>query len=328
MKTLPLLSLLLVSLAVGPLRAAEVSIPPLPNAAEAMAVGFGPTIAADAKVTKLAGGFKFTEGATTAANGDVYFIDQDNNRIHKWSITDNKVSIFLEPSNRANGQYFDSKGTLVSCCDEKNELWSIAPDGSHTVLISSAGFEGHPLDGPNDVWIRPDGGLYVTDPCYIRSWWDPSVKRPAQPVRAVYYLSPDHQELKRVAQDFAMPNGIAGTPDGKTLYVADIDGNKTFGFDIQPDGSLTNRRLICNLGSDGMTIDNQGHLYMSAASRGLNQGLSVVEISTGKLVGFVPMPEQPANMAFGGKNHDTLYLTARTGFYMLPTKVKGGNAAK
>ena len=93
-------------------------------------------------------------------------MDQDNNRIHKWSVADQTLSIFLEPSHRSNGQYFDAKGNLIACCDERNELWSIAPDGSHTVLISYAGFEGHPLDGPNDVWVRPDGGLYVTDPCY------------------------------------------------------------------------------------------------------------------------------------------------------------------
>jgi gluconolactonase len=332
MKILQHLALLLVSFAAWPLLAAEpatmpASLPPLATAAEARAIGFGPTIAADATVTKLGGGYGFTEGATTAANGDVFFVDQDNNRIHHWSAADNKITIFLEPSGRANGQYFDRKGNLVSCADEKNELWSIAPNGKHTVLISSAGYQGKPLDGPNDVWIRPDGGLYVTDPFYSRKWWDPSVARPAQSVRAVYYLAPGGKELKRVAEGFQMPNGIVGTPDGKTLYVADIDGNKIYAYDIQPDGSLPNRRLICNYGSDGMTLDNQGNIYLSANMRGIT-GVSIIEIKTGKLVGFVTVPQQPANMAFGGKNHDQLFLTARTGFYMIQTKVKGANPAK
>ena len=123
-----------------------------------------------------------------------------------------------------------------------------------------------------------------------------------------------------------MPNGIIGTPDGKTLYVADIDGQKTYGFDIQPDGTLTHRRLICNLGSDGMTIDNQGHLYKSANIR--VNWVAIEEEATGKMIGFIPLPQQPANMCFGGKNHDTLYIAARTGFYSIPTKVKGGNPAK
>src|SRR6185369_9551934 len=96
----------------------------------------------------------------------------------------------------------DAKGNLIACADEKNELWSITPDGKHTVLISSAGYEGKPLDGPNDVWVRPDGGLYVTDPIYNRQWWDPAVARPAQTIRSVYYLGPDRKELKRVAADF------------------------------------------------------------------------------------------------------------------------------
>ena len=349
MKTLPSLPLLFAAFAILPLRSADQpaapatpatqatpampatpdtpAVPPMATAAAARALGFGPTIAADAKVTKLAGGFGFTEGVTTAPNGDVFFVDQNNNRIHRWSVAEGKLSVFLEPSGRANGQYFDAKGNLISCCDEKNELWSITPDGQHTVLVTAAGYQGKPLDGPNDVWVRPDGGLYLTDPVYKRTWWDQSVPRPAQSVRAVYYLAPDRKELKRVAEDFRMPNGIIGTPDGKTLYVSDISGGKTFGFDIEPDGALTHRRLVCNYGSDGMTMDDHGHFYMSANLRGAS-GVSIVEIKTGLLVGYVPVPEQPANMAFGGKDHDQLFMAARTGFYTIPTKVRGANPAK
>ena len=122
------------------------------------------------------------------------------------------------------------------------------------------------------------------------------------------------------------PNGIIGTPDGKTLYVANIDGREIWAFDVQTDGSLTNKKLICNFGSDGMTLDNQGNLYLSAGGR--SSGVTVVSTKTGQQIGFIPVPENPANMCFGGVDHSTLYLTARTGFYSIPTKVKGASLVK
>jgi gluconolactonase len=98
-----------------------------------------------------------------------------------------------------------------------------------------------------------DGGLYFTDPFYKRPYWQ---RGPAeQEVQAVYYLAPDHKTLTRVAADLQQPNGLIGTPDGKTLYVADIGANKTFAYDIRPNGALANKRLFCSLGSDGMTLD-------------------------------------------------------------------------
>lgn len=324
--------------------AAEPPAAPTPD--EVRAMSLPPTVAPDAKVTQLASGFMFTEGAATAPNGDVYFVDQPNNKILKWDVTAGALTTFLHPSGYANGQYFDAKGNLISCADEKNELWSITPDGQHTVLLSS--FEGKLLDGPNDVWVRPDGGIYITDPIYRRTWWDQSVTRPSQPVRAVYFFNPRDKSIKRVAE-MTMPNGIIGTPDGKTLYVADINARKTWGYDIQADGTLTHTRLVCNFGSDGMTIDNRGNLYLSAnigggpgggkgkgpaAAPGTPpppppvRGVSVVDTKTGRMIGFIPVAEQPANLCFGGKNHDTLYITARTGFYSIPTKVKGANPAK
>ncbi len=372
MKTPRLAAFALISATVLPLSAADApatpptassTVPAAPTGVEVRALGLPATIAPDAVVTKLAGDFGFTEGATTAPNGDVYFVDQNNNKILKWDVIASKLSTFLEPSGRSNGQYFDGKGNLISCADERNELWSIAPNGTHTVLISAAGYQGKPLDGPNDVWVRPDGGIYVTDPMYARTWWDPAVTRPSQNARSVYYLDPAHKTLTRVA-DFTMPNGIVGTPDGKTLYVSDINARQILAFDIQPDGGLTNKRLICNFGSDGMTLDDRGNLYLAAnlgggrggrgarggapapaaadggapalapvvaapaAPAGPTTGVTVVDTRTGQAIGFIPVPEQPANLAFGGKDRSTLYITARTGFYSIPTKAKGANPAK
>ena len=130
------------------------------------------------------------------------------------------------------------------------------------------------------------------------------------------------QRVAGVEENFSAPNGIIGTPDGKTLYVADLSGRKTYGYDIQPDGSLTNKRVVCHSGSDGMTLDNQGNLYMSSG------GVSVYSTKTGQLIGVIPVPEGPANVAFGGPDHSMLYITARTGFYAIQTNVKGENPGK
>ena len=175
-------------------------------------------IAPGAKLEKLAGDFAFTEGPTCDANGNVFFTDQPNNRIMEWSV-DGKLSTFMQPSGRANGMYFDAKGNLIACADEHNELWSIAPDKKVTVLVKD--YQGKYLNGPNDVWVAPNGAMYITDPFYKRTWWDHDTM--ALTNEEVFYLSPDRKNLKRVTDDFKKPNGITGTPDGKTLFVADIE---------------------------------------------------------------------------------------------------------
>ena len=336
-------------------------------------MGLPPTIAPDAKVEKLATlpmesytvSGPFTEGATCAPNGDVYFVEQNSDKIMHWSVADKKLSVFMHPSGFSNGMCFDYHGNLISCADERNELWSISLTETetvpypqplnpavgdkpttgmitrpkHTVLVT--GYDGKLLGGPNDVWVRPDGGMYLTDPYYARSWWTPGRKNTTdqvdaagKPFKTVYYLSPDHKTFKRVLDEFnspngqnGTPNGIAGTPDGKSLFVSDISGGQTWGFDMQPDGSLTNKRLVCAFGSDGMTLDDHGNLYMSSGSNG-NPGATVVDTKTGKQIGFIPVPEQPANMCFAGKDRSMLYITARTGFYCIQTNVKGANPGK
>lgn len=277
----------------------------------------GSVIAPGAKLEKLAGGFEFTEGPTSDRDGNVFFTDQPNNRILKWSM-DGKLSTFLQPAGRSNGMYFDARGNLLACADEKTELWSIAPDGTRTVLARE--FAGKPLNGPNDVWERPDGALYFTDPFYKRDWWDHSMR--PQDSEQVYFLSADRRRLIRVTTDLVQPNGIIGTPDGRTLFVADIRAGRTYGFDIQPDGTLTNKRLRCELGSDGMTLDTEGNLYLTG------QGVSVFD-TNGKKVGQIDVPEPwTANVCFGGRDHQTLFITASKGLYAIRLRVRGANAAK
>ena len=165
-------------------------------------------LAPGAKLEKLAGEFKFTEGATCDAKGNVFFTDQPNDRIMKWSV-DGQLTTYMQPAGRANGMCFDGKGNLIACADDKTALWSIAPDKQVTVILSE--YKGNILNGPNDVWVRPDGGMYFTDPFYKRPWW--SHDKMPQAGQHVYYLSADRKELIRAVEDLKQPNGIVGTPD-------------------------------------------------------------------------------------------------------------------
>lgn len=274
-------------------------------------------IAPGAKLEKLAGDFQFTEGPTCDAGGNVFFTDQPNDRILEWSV-DGRLSTFLQPAGRANGMYFDARGNLIACCDEKNELWSVASDKKATVLIKD--YRGKYLNGPNDVWVAPNGSLYITDPFYKRTWWDHD--KMAQDGEQVYYLSPDGKKLTRVTNDYQKPNGITGTPDGKKLFVADIGADRTYAFDIQPDGSLTNKTLFCAKGSDGMTIDEKGDLYLCG------HGVTIID-KTGRQVEHIDVPETwTANVSFGGKDHRTLFITASKALYSIRLVVKGANPAK
>jgi gluconolactonase len=270
-----------------------------------------------ARLTKLAGDFKFTEGPTCDAAGNVFFTDQPNDRIMKWSV-DGVLSTFLQPAGRANGMFFDAAGNLIACADEKTALWSIAPDGSHTVLTNK--HAGKPLNAPNDVFVRADGSLFFTDPFYKRPWWD--YNDPPQGTQQVYYLSADCRSLKRVTHDLVQPNGIIGTPDGRRLFVSDIKAGKTYAYDVLPDGSLTNKLLHCELGSDGMTIDEAGNLYLTG------KGVIVFDKS-GKQIETIEVPERwVANVSFGGKDRRTLFITASAGFYSIRLKHRAANASK
>jgi len=269
-------------------------------------------VAPEAKLVKLADGFQFTEGPASDAAGNVFFTDQPSDRILKWD-TDGKLSTFMQPCGRSNGLCFDAQGNLWACADEKNELWCIDPAGKAT--IAAKDYQGKLLNGPNDVWIRPDGGLYFSDPYYKRPYWKRGPKEQDQ--EAVYYLSPDRQKLVRVIDDFRQPNGLIGTPDGKTLYVADIGAGKTYAYDIQPDGTLAGKKLFCRLGSDGMTIDDEGNVYLTG------KGVTVFD-KTGQQIEHIDVPEPwTGNVCFGGKDRETLFITASKGLYAIRTRVKG-----
>ena len=283
----------------------------------APAFAFDDLRAPGAQVEKLADGFSFTEGPTADAAGNVFFTDQPNDRILEWSV-DGKLTTFLQPAGRSNGMYFDRDGSLIACADEKNELWSIAKDGKARVIWKE--HEHKKLNGPNDVWVHPSGSLYFTDPFYKRPWWTHDA--PPQGGQHVYRLSADRKKIKRVTTDLEQPNGIIGSPDGKTLYVADIKAGKTYAYDIQKNGMLAGKRLHAALGSDGMTLDEEGNLYLTG------KGVHVFD-KTGKEIQVFEIPEDwTANVSFGGADHRTLFITASKGLYAVRLRVKGANAAK
>ena len=269
-------------------------------------------IAPGAGLVKLADGFDFTEGPATDKDGNVYFTDQPNNRIHVWSV-EGKLSTFHESPGRANGLYFDRQGNLLACADLDNELWSIDARGNHTVLVKD--YQGKKLNGPNDLWERPDGGVYFTDPFYKRPYWNRGPME--QDGQHVYYLTPDRKQVVRVVDDLVQPNGIIGTPDGKLLYVADIGGRKTYVYRINADGNLSDRKLFCEMGSDGMTIDNEGNVYLTG------RGVTVFNSQGRKIEQIDVDPGWTANVTFGGKDHDTLFITATKSLYALKMRVKG-----
>ncbi|MDB5017434.1 MAG: gnl [Mucilaginibacter sp.] len=256
--------------------------------------------------------FGFTEGASVDKKGNVFFTDQPNNKIWEYS-TAGKLSVFLDSAGRSNGMYFDKKGHLVTCADEHDQLWSISPSKKIKVLLKD--FNGHLMNGPNDIWIDAKGGIYMTDPYYQRPWWTRT--KSDLDGQKVYYLPKGARQPVIVDADLKTPNGIVGTLDGKNLYVADIGANKTYKYDINKNGTLSNRKLVVEQGSDGMTLDEKGNIYLTG------KGVTIYT-PEGKKIGHIAINEPwTANLCFGGENKDVLFITASTAIYIMKMNVRG-----
>jgi gluconolactonase len=271
-------------------------------------------IADNATLTLVSDQFSFTEGPATDQDGNVYFTDQPNDHIWKYSV-DGELSLFMDQAGRSNGMYFDHEGNLLTAADENRQVWSISPEGQVTVLVND--FEGKRLNGPNDLWVNPNnGGVYITDPYYRRNYWE----QPEQEIEEerVYYLTPDRQELIVVADHYVKPNGIIGTPDGRTLYVADIGDDKTYSYTINRDGTLSDKTLFAEMGSDGMTIDNLGNIYLTGTD-----GVTVFD-RNGQQIEQIDIPQRwTANITFIGPERQTLFITASNAVYTLEMNVQG-----
>ena len=269
-------------------------------------------IAAGATPKLISRQFSFTEGAAVDRKGNIFFTDQPNNKIWEYD-TEGRLTLFMDSAGRSNGMYFDRKGNLVSCADEHDQLWSISPRKKVTVLLKEVG--GHLLNGPNDLWIDPHGGIYLTDPYYQRPYWQriqPDISR-----QEVWYLPPGASQPFVVDSGLQKPNGIVGSPDGRYLYVADIQGGKTYKYSILADGRLGERQLFVSQGSDGIMLDERGDLYLTG------NGVTVYN-PAGEKIAHIPIPEKwTANLCLGGKDKKQLFMTASEGIYLLPMRVKG-----
>jgi len=275
------------------------------------------------QLVSLAKGFSFTEGPANDRHGNVYFTDQPNDRIYRWDARTGVVTLFLQGTGRANGTIFDREGNLITASDMLGEVWKIRPDGSHKVLINN--YQGKLLNGPNDVWINPvNGGIYITDPIFPRSYWAPGDPRqqPWEPTHSeqapqgkgghVYYLAACAHALVRVTSDAlgwesdSWPNGVVGTPDGKKLYVNKWAGDNhggTFVFDIKRDGTLRNMRKFSDWGGDGMSMDELGNIYIS-------NGTGVMAFDPdGNNILNIPIAGGATNNTFAGRDNKLLFIT-------------------
>lgn len=253
------------------------------------------------EVKRLATDMKFTEGPVADGKGNVFFTDIPQNRIMKWD--GKELSTFRENSGGANGLKFDKAGNLYVCEGGGRRIVKIAADGTLTVLADV--YDGKKLNSPNDLCFDAKGGIYFTDPRYGKRD-DMELDK-----EAVYYIAPGGGKPLRVADDLTRPNGIHA--DGDRLYIADAGGKKTWVYGMNPDGTLKDKKLFAESGSDGLKVDEKGNVYLTSG------GVLIFD-REGKSLGKIQVPEGPSNLAFDGK---TLYITARTSLYMVPMKVAG-----
>jgi len=267
-------------------------------------------------VVKLADGFGFTEGPAVNSQGDIYFVDDPKCKIHLWSVREKKLSTFVAESAHANGMYVDKNDILYVCEGGTGSVVSYTPDGKRTVVANK--FGARHFNKPNDLWIDPKGGIYFTDPAYGENFHN------VQGGEHVYYILPDRSKTVRAIEvsgkegEFKRPNGVVGTPDGKLLYVADIDGRMIYRYNIQPDGTLTGKHPFAPVHTDGMTLDEKGNLYMAGGK------YVTIYSPEGKEIEKIAVPENwTANVCFGGPDFKTLFITASSGFYSIEMNVKG-----
>lgn len=256
-------------------------------------------------------GFTFTEGPAVGPDGNVYFSDIPNQRIHKYDVETGKISIHREDSGRANGLMFAPGGALYACEGGSRKL--TRQDHSGEITVRADSFNGKKLNSPNDLTFDGKGGVYFTDPRYGNR------DDMEQDVEGVYYL-PRRGELTRVIDDLVRPNGLVLSLDNKSLYVADNGAKTIWKYDVQENGSLANGAKWVDMdgGGDGMTIDERGNIYCAGG------GAVHVWNPAGQLLFKIQPPEGPANCIFGGKDGKTLFMTARKGFYSVKMNVAGG----
>ena len=291
--------------------------------------GLHELIAPDASIERVAGGFAFTEGPVWRG-GALLFSDIPNNRIARWRRLPEGPELTTFTTGHSNGLTLDRQGRLLAAEHGGRSVSRIADDGTRTSLADR--FEGKRLNSPNDIVVKSDGAIYFTDPPYAvvigtpgmvrpAGWWKDPIPGKEQPCNGVYRLAADGA-LQLVANDFALPNGLAFSPDESILYIDDSAHKHIRALDVRPDGSLARSRILLDMASDepgvpdGLKVDLKGNVFCTGPG-----GVWVCR-ADGTFLGRIILPELPANLAWG-EDGSVLYFTARTSVYRLQTRTRG-----
>lgn len=275
------------------------------TAAEDHALSFGP-------VETVAEGFQFTEGPLWVSGQGLVFSDIPDDTIYCVKPASEGVpaekTMFRKPSGKSNGLTLDKQGRVLACEHWNRRVTRTEKDGTITILADV--YDGKKLNSPNDIVIRSDGCVFFTDPPYGLEGRESELRFPG--VYAIRMKDDRPNVLVLLRDDFKKPNGLALSPDERTLYVADTEMGHICAFDVAADGTLSNMREFCTISHpDGMKVDSQGRVW-STASDGIH-----VFTPKGDRVASVSFPQIPANCAFGDEDGKTLYVTARTAVYKI-----------
>jgi gluconolactonase len=273
---------------------------------------------------KIAGGCIFTEGPVWRQKDEsLIFSDIQGDTLYRWTAAGGQ-EVFRRPSGQANGNTYDRAGRLISCEHQNRRVSRTLPDGSVETLLSH--YAGKRLNSPNDVVGAPNGDLYFTDPPYGLRQPDGTFGPQELAFNGVYRIAAADGSVTAVADDFYRPNGLVISNDGRQIYIDDTHRHHVRVFDLGVDGGLTNGRVFVDVSHgettgrpDGMKLDTQGNLYVAANTL---DGIWVYA-PDGALLGCIGVPEPPANLAWGGPDHRTLFITATTSVYRLQMKVSG-----
>ena len=275
---------------------------------------------AGAVIERLATGCQFTEGPLWhAAERFLLFSDIPANKMQRWD-AHSGMTVFRDPSGKSNGLTYDKGGHLIACEHANRRVSRTTADG-HVITIASH-YEGKRLNSPNDVVVKSDGSIYFTDPPYGLSAAYGVESEKELDFQGVYRLSPNGDTLTLLVDDFDRPNGLCFSPDESILYINDTERMHVRAFDVQPDGTIANDRVFGEEEGDtgkpdGMKADVQGNVYLTGPD-----GIWIFA-PAGTHLGIILVPERAANLAWGGDDWKSLFITASTSLYRVECKVAG-----